>query len=274
MTQDLTPMKRYATSLQQFKYLLKSCRFSETSLNKSSAKSNWYGGEHYTTKGVEHDFILIFQSNEANNNSLALSFDFLGLPLEEQTVKASIKKGNSNDNIIMSEPITLTDFKEKINAFNKLHNDKKHNVDSFTVFNNFSKIFLNQELNMKHEVEQQLQAHKEVVEKVNETFKIPELEQAAKNAQEKLDAAIKHIDITIAKTPEYKKLKELKAEMAKLESAVIIKKNDIRKELNIESLDKEAYETREDLRVAKLYRNMELNKQSTNDSSSSRKFRY
>lgn len=273
MTQDLTPMKRYNTNMQEFKSLLAYHRFVETTLNKSSAKSNWHQGDYTVTKGVESDFILIFQSKEANHNSLALSFDFLGLPLEEQTVRASIKKNDNTNTIIMSEPMTLKDFKTNINAFNNW-SEKNKNVDSFTIFNQFSNLFLGQELDMKKEVNQQLKEKQDIVAKVSETFKIPELEQAAQVAQDKLDAAYKKMEVTIQKTPEYKRLKELKAEMDNLTTIISKKEDTMRKELKTPELAKEAHETGEDLRVAKLYRDIEVKKQSTQNSSFSRKLRY
>jgi hypothetical protein len=116
MTKELTPMKRYAHQLQEFRHYLPS-GFKEVQLNKKAEKYAYAAGESYHDKGVENDFVMIFKT-PFNDISFAFAFSFQDLPLDKQHVFASIKKGKDNSSIQNSMPLTILEFKEKINTFN------------------------------------------------------------------------------------------------------------------------------------------------------------
>jgi hypothetical protein len=120
----MTPMTRLKNNLDTLTMLIEGS-FKEVNLNKSSPKefyTSWCGEvTHNMHRGVESDFIKIFNPINKSSYSMAFIFDYINLPEEDQRIQYTIKNGEpskTNDYIISSEKMTVNEFKEKLNLVN------------------------------------------------------------------------------------------------------------------------------------------------------------
>lgn len=252
MSNDLTPMKRFGTNLKKFKSYL--ANFKTKDFNKSAAKNSYYHSEDYTTKGVANDYVLVFQSTYPNA-SLGLTFQFLNLPVEEQYVLASIKKGLGPNDITYSEKISLPTFKTLINEFNtwaqEVENKTHSNIDQFTIFNKFSDLFLLQTLDMKKEVEAIEAKESIILKEKTEKFNIVELTQTSLKADSDLKAAQAQILKEITNSKENKELERLMLEMHQLKEALTIKTKVLHSSLQLDQLMSDSDKAADALEYAK-----------------------
>ena len=137
----MTPMKKYRFNIDRLREVIKP--FSkEISLNKVDAKSTpWsWDRQSTTTKGVDSDFIMIFQEF-GSEMSFAFTFTYINLESNKQTVAASIKM---DGDITMGAELPLSDFAYKINEL-VIQLESLKNSPNFgfhTAIDEFSKLFL------------------------------------------------------------------------------------------------------------------------------------
>lgn len=239
MSKEITPMRRYSTLVDQMKKNI-APYFNEVGLNKVDPKykgfrgSYWRDDEPSYTKGVDSDFILIFQ-NKGMAISFALSFNYINLPKEMQTVVATVKTKDTAKNIdliVGSKPINLDMFKSKVIEFNKLYEinspgatDQKSSVRN--IAEAFSKIFIDQKLDLKQEVENALEKRQKLEKKVKDNLNYEELYNNHKEAKNILEKAKTSIDSDISLLAEKREidrleslLKDLRVELAQRKSAI------------------------------------------------------
>lgn len=259
MSNDLTPMKRFGTNLKKFKSYL--ANFKTKDFNKSAAKNSYYHSEDYTIKGVANDYVLVFQSTYPNI-SLGLTFQFLNLPVDEQYVLASIKKGIGPNDITYSEKMSLPTFKNLINEFNtwaqQTEDQKRTNIDQFTIFNKFSELFLLQTLDMKKEVKA-IEAKEATITKAkNEKFNIEALTQTSLKADSDLKAAQAQILKEITHSKENKELERLTWEMHLLKEALAVKTQALHAQLKLDQLMSNSDKAADALKYAQYEMNTEI----------------
>lgn len=242
MNQEITPMKRYANQIQELRSNL-GFDFKELTLNKSKSK-NYYGhGENYTNKGVESDFILIFQCPDLENYSFAFSFQFYDLFKDEQYVDISIKKGNKEDSIIQSQRFTLENFKNHLNDFNRwFTQNSKHKVEPSSIFNHFSTTFLNKELDINNEIKIYHKELNSFIDKKTKEFNVDNLLIAHETAQTDLLKTQKYIEKTILNSPEYKSIRKLEDEVNMLNRQLANNRASLEKSLQLQKLINTAHE--------------------------------
>ena len=254
MTKDMTPMKRYSTNMQELRRQLKPF-FNELTLNKSEPKYHYARGESNYSAGVENDFILIF-SEKTKNVSFALSFTYIGLDVTQQTVQASVKNGKSNDDIVSSESMTLDEFKNKLNSFNKWldENNAKHSKATrppLSIIDQFADTFIDKKLDIKKEVEKK---EKEIADFIKEKAKdlnVPHLTEKSLKANHSFDNANTLIKNQIESSSEFKELQAIEKRAKELRKIIDKNQSQLEKSMDIEGLLDKKQDADRNLRQAK-----------------------
>lgn len=236
MTKDITPMKRYTFQMQELNSQLKSF-LSRKTLNKSEPKNYYSNHESLYTKGVQNDFIVIFSEN-LTGVSFALAFNYIGLAVSEQTVKATVKISPYDGGIKSSEEMTLDEFKNKLTFFNKwlAENNVKHcksNDSSLLIIDKFSDIFTNKQLNIKKEVERNQKKLNEIILEKEKDLNILSLAQKLSASKEDLKKANSLILNNIENSPEFKELKKIEKRAAELIGIVNANRNSLEKDMKV-----------------------------------------
>lgn len=238
MSKEMTPMKRLSGGLVQLRDLVSPyCK--ELTLNKAAPAYNPHGGEHGYggySKGVESDFILIFKS-KMNNISFALAFNYIDVPVEKQTVAASIKKGESNDDIVSSTPMSLDVFKERLNQFNKYFRGREDNAELSDVVNKFSEILLEEKIDLGAEIEKADKKLSKIVRDANKKYNVPQLNNNLEMVSSDLENAKSLIRLKISEMPESQEIKELEKKLASLRTIVTKREKKLQKDLQLEKLE-------------------------------------
>lgn len=240
MKKEMTPMKRLSTNMQQLRKHLKPF-FTEISLNKTESKYNYSSMEK--SKGVDSDFLLIFESNENKQLSCAFEFSYFNLDVSQQKVTASIKNGPSNHDIISSMPLSLNDFKLILNEFNrwlelKTLNTKK-NI-SFEIIDCFSDMFLQSKLDIENEIKIKRQELDNFIKINSENLKIPELTLKNNESTQILMKATKLLKNKLEETEEFKELEKVKKRMEFLEHIVEKNKGQFEKDIGLTHIERKA----------------------------------
>lgn len=222
MTKQITPMKRLSNNMSSLRENI-SHLFSETVLNKSSPRSGGAYNNYNYTKGVESDCIQILASNKDNGVSFAVSYSYLDKEPEAHRIEVSVKIGKDNDSIVRSVPLTIEQFKEKINFLNKDLNTLKlagklFDVTEAQVIEKVSTSFLDKKIDLQEEIDKATVILQEFADKTKATFNIPALSTDATLKEKELKKYEAKINKTLQESVEGKRLKELEDELAKLKS--------------------------------------------------------
>lgn len=258
---EITPMKRYKTAIDN---LRSQVRFyaHEFTLNKSESKSipwPFVRGDKYEIKGVEADFIMIFESTENKGFSFALTFTYMNKTQEEQMVCGSVKFGDQYDQTRYGETMNLEKFKESLNALNKkLNNLNNKNYDE--IINVFSEIFLQTTFSLASDIET---ASHEVEQFMNAKKTELSLEQAvevAKVARVQHETATANVNKALKDSDAYKEREALMERLARLDKVIANKKVLLNKQEDVAAKEKEKKKTEELVQKKKFELNMALSK--------------
>lgn len=216
MSKDITPMTRLSVGLKFFKDNV-DLYFKEVNLNKSSPKYNPYPdeGKDSRSKGVENDFITIFKSKYHENLSFAIAYTYMNKPLEEQTVEVSIKQGKDNKNIRNSFPLSLEDFRLKLNQINAEFKNEK--ITTEVILDKVSSIFLEKELDFQKEFAKNAKNLQNFISEESKKLNIDTLETQKQNLENQFNQAKKTVAEEYKELPETKLVEKLKAQLARAE---------------------------------------------------------
>ncbi len=258
---EITPMKRYKTAIDNLRSQV-GFYAHEFTLNKSESKSipwPFVRGDKYETKGVEADFIMIFESTENKGFSFALTFTYMNKTKEEQMVCGSVKFGDQYDQTRYGEAMNLEKFKESLNTLNKKLNNLKHkNYDE--IINAFSEIFLQSTFSLASDIEI---ASREVEKFMNAKKIELALEQAvdlAKVARVQHETATANVNKALQDSDAYKEREALIERLARLDKVIANKKVLLNKQEDVAAKEKEKKKTEADVQTKKFELNMALSK--------------
>lgn len=238
MSKEITPMKRLSVGLNFFKNNI-DLYFKEVNLNKSAPKYNPYPdqGIDSTSKGVENDFITIFKSKYHEHLSFAISYTYIDKPLEEQIVEVSIKQGKDNKKIRNSFPLSLEDFRLKLNKINAQFKDEK--ITTEVILDKVSSIFLDKELDFQKEFSKNAKNLQSFIQAESEKLNINQLEDQKKSLENQYNAAKKQVAEEYAKLPETKLVEQLKAKLARAEKLQRAQYAKLNKKHNVDGINVE-----------------------------------
>lgn len=263
MAKVMTPMTRLNNGLTKLKNSLIPV-FKEYTLNKSSPKSYYEGGwDSKRTKGVETDFISIMQSSKGNiaDVSFAFSFTFLNLPEKEHTVQVSVKRDETNESIITSPHMSVDEFKEKLNEFNRefknceiTSTNPQHQIVKF-VIKTFGVVEPELSLSAK---EGKKKFFDFVEEKTNE-LNIAPLREEVEKAEKKLSKAYKAVEKDIKETGLREKIAQLEEQLKQSYKELENKKEEFSKTHQVTELRYHEKEAKQNLNKmeSKLLREIE-----------------
>lgn len=243
MSKEMTPMKRYSTLMSEMKEIV-APYFNELSLNKVDSKYRSFVSHRYWrtqdepthTKGVESDFILIFQ-NKPFALSFALSFNYIDLPKEMQTVVATVKTKNpksNSDMIVGSAPMSLSVFKQKLLEFNTVYSQKSPGPTSskdslLNIVNTFSTIFIDQKFDLKSSVEKSVNQRNDLEKSLKSELQYDNLLSSKEIAEKDLNKTKRLIQKTIDELDETKEVKRLEELLSRAKVELASKKSTIEK---------------------------------------------
>lgn len=222
---EITPMKRYKTSLDNFRSNLYPLT-NEISLNKSEPKSiPWVfsRGDKTSTKGVENDFVLIFQDKKNEDLSIAFTFTYIDKSVNEQTVAGSFKYGRNDGEIKMGTEMSLEEFKSSINAFNKKIPTIK-NLTFEKIVDEFNNQFVKQEFNFSKELAQADTEIAKFIKNKTKEIQLDKINDLVKESRTIREEAEAKITKKIKSSPEYKEREQLLAKLNKLNQALETKR--------------------------------------------------
>lgn len=250
MSKEMTPMKRLSTGINNFRSHVTPF-FKEVSLNKSAPKYNpnaWSSGYNSYSKGVENDFIMIF-NNPGLEPSFAISFTYLNVPEYEQRVEVSIKKGKNNDSIVSSGEMTVEDFRVKLNQINKAFQEKAYlkNRDETSVLEKVSEIFLSQTYDLKAEIKQATKDIKKLRETKRKEYDIESLENKVVETTNAFDSADKKAKRAINNSAEKALVDSLEKQLSEAKSKLTEKAAEISTKYKLKDLLEEKQEAKTEL---------------------------
>lgn len=241
MNKDMTPMKRLSSGINEFRLHTKDY-FKEVNLNKSAPKYNlqaWVQEKDIYSKGVVSDFLMLFNANIIDQ-SFAIAFTYIGLPVEEHKVEVTIKKGESNKSIVSSGELSIEEFKAKLNKMNKEFQEKSYiNRDEVSILEKVSKIFLNKNYDLKNEIKRVTKDMNHLVEEKRKEYDINNLEIKVVNTISNYDSAEKKANKAIERSNEKKEVEALEILLAEAKKKLNLKTTEIEikyqlKELKLE----------------------------------------
>lgn len=237
----MTPMKRLSSGINEFRLHTKDY-FKEVNLNKSAPKYNlqaWVQEKDIYSKGVVSDFLMLFNANIIDQ-SFAIAFTYIGLPVEEHKVEVTIKKGESNKSIVSSGELSIEEFKAKLNKMNKEFQEKSYiNRDEVSILEKVSKIFLNKNYDLKNEIKRVTKDMNHLVEEKRKEYDINNLEIKVVNTISNYDSAEKKANKAIERSNEKKEVEALEILLAEAKKKLNLKTTEIEikyqlKELKLE----------------------------------------
>jgi hypothetical protein len=218
-----TPMQKLKQHFKNFEDILKSnsIQYKEIGLNKSSASSNYFSDN----LGVVSDFIKIYSFSQRDDEhkyhrtkiiySIGFVFDYIDKPINESTIKISLKPDNAerdlvmfnlnenlyrkaqeeaNESIMSSPEYSIEEFRELIKGFNKelKEHTQLNSVDMIDLFlkkmlkmDNLTDDKLEQS---KKEISQFLKRKEKVISKLEES--IEEKESILKKEKDKISVEL------------------------------------------------------------------------------------
>lgn len=258
---ELTPMKRYKTAIDNLRSQVRG-HAHEFTLNKAESRRIPWAfsrGDKYETKGVECDFIMIFESLENKGFSFALTFTYMDKTQEEQLVCGSVKFGDELDQTRYGEPMPLEKFKESLNALNKkLTMIENKSYDE--IINVFSEVFLQTTFSLAADIEKASEEIKQFVAAKTAELDIKEAEDVAKITRESHSTATANVDAALKASEAYKEREELLERLARLDKVLTNKKVLLNKKEEVSIKEKAKKKADETLQSKKLDLSMQLNK--------------
>lgn len=250
MTTQMTPMKRFSSAINTFRGNVNSY-FKEVNLNKSAPKYDptaWRDDKNSYSKGVENDFIMIFNC-KGIEPSFAISFTYIGLPPEEHKVEVSIKKGKDNKSIVTTGEMSLEDFRIKLNEMNKLFNDKAFikTKNETTILEKISEVFLKEKYDLTGEIKKATKDIKKLRESKREEYKIDELEENVVLTTKSFDSADKKFKKALANCEEHLEIEKLELLLKQAKENLKTKTATLKTKYKIEELSKEMNKAKKDL---------------------------
>lgn len=264
MSTEITPMKRLSTGINQFRNQVKSY-FNEVNLNKSAPKYNphaWRDGDSSYSKGVENDFIMIF-SARGIEPSFAISFTYINLPVEQQKVEVTIKKGKDNKSIVTSGEMTLEDFRLKLNEINKAFQEKSYlkNRDETSILEKVSEVFLSQTYDLKGEIKQATKDIKKLRETKRKEYNIENLESNVIETTNAYDSAEKKAKRAITNSAEKEVVVNLEKQLLEAKNKLAEKVEQIENKYQLKELNEEKLKAKTELVQATNQMNKEVDAQ-------------
>lgn len=240
----ITPMKRFRNSLNKFSEICQPY-FKNVNLNKSSSKYNPI--EYSYSKGVESEFISIFKSN-LTDLSFAFSFTYMNLETEKQLVEVS-HKILDNDSIITTKPLSLEEFKNKLNLLNK-ELLTKNKITEKDIWNSFTSIFELTSVNIKKDIINIQEKLQQKIEDKKTDLNLESLEKNYNNTKILYQDGLQLLETEINNSSELKIIKNLEKKLRIAQKSLENKKSNLYKSLNIPSLDNNYREARTKLNTA------------------------
>lgn len=258
---EITPMKRYKTAIDNLRSQVGDYAH-EFTLNKSeSRRIPWpfIRGDKYETKGVEADFIMIFESTENKGFSFALTFTYMDKGQEEQMVCGSVKFGDEYDQTRYGETMNLEKFKASLNALNKKLVAISHkNYDE--IINVFSEVFLQSTFSLTNDIEKASAEISEFMGAKKTELALEQAEDLAKVARVQHLTATGNVDKSLKESDAYKEREALMERLARLDKVIANKKVLLNKQEDVTAKEKEKKKTEEAVQTKKLELNMALSK--------------
>ena len=261
MSLEITPMKRLSSGINEFRNHVKNF-FKETDLNKSAPKYNpyaWRDDSKNYSKGVSNDFIMIFNC-KGIEPSFAISFTYIGLPLEKQRVSISIKKSKDNSTIVNSSELSIDEFKLKLNQINKDLNDKNNvkNRDEISILEKVSEIFLSETYDLKKEIKTATKNINKLKEDKRKEYDIENLEANVVNTTNLYDSAEKKVKKLINACPEKAEILRLELLLNEAKNIFNIKSLKIEEKYNLKQLESDKIKAKKDLQKSSNEMNLEI----------------
>lgn len=258
---ELTPMKRYKTAIDKLR-LQVSDHAHEFTLNKAQSRSiPWVfaRSDKYETKGVEADFIMIFESLENKGFSFALTFTYMDKAPEEQLVCGSVKFGDEVNQTRYGEPMTLEKFKEALNTLNKkLSFIDNKNYDE--IINVFSEVFLQTTFSLADDIEKSRAEIQTFVAEKTAELDINLAEDVAKSTRDSYARATANVNAALQDSEAFKEREILLERLARLDKVLTNKKVLLNKQEDVSLKEKAKKKAEETLNSKKLDLSMQLNK--------------
>lgn len=261
MSKDMTPMKRLSTGINNFRSHVTPF-FREVSLNKSAPKYNphaWRDGENSYSKGIENDFIMIFNHHRLEP-SFAISFTYINLSESDQKVEVSIKKGKDNKSIVSSGEMSIEEFRVKLNEINKAFQEKSYlkNRDETSVLEKISEIFLSQTYDLKAEIKQATKDIKKLRESKRKEYDIENLEIKVVETTNAFDSAEKKAKRAISNSPEKAMIEDLEKQLIEAKSKLVEKSAQVSTKYKLKELLDDKQEAKTELVKATSHMNKEI----------------
>jgi len=250
MTTQMTPMKRFSSAINTFRGNVNSY-FKEVNLNKSAPKYDptaWRDDKNSYSKGVENDFIMIFNC-KGIEPSFAISFTYIGLPPEQHKVEVSIKKGKDNKSIVTSGEMSLEDFRIKLNEMNKLFNDKAFikTKSETSILEKVSEVFLKEKYDLTGEIKKATKDIKKLRESKRVEYKIDELEENVILTTKGFESADKKFKKAITTSEESLEVERLEELLKQAKENLKNKTATLKTKYKIEELSKDMNKAKKDL---------------------------
>lgn len=258
---DLTPMKRYKTAIDTLRSQV-SGYSREVTLNKSESKRIPWAfsrGDKYETKGVECDFIMIFESLQNKGFSFALTFTYIDKTQTEQMVRGSVKFGDEIDQTRYGEDMSLENFKESLNTLNKNLDSLKHK-DYDEIINVFSEVFLKKTFSLIDDIEKASVEVKQFIANQNAELDLVQAEEILKLANEMHSKAISNVDKALKESEAFKEREILLERIARLDKVLTNKKVMLNKQEDVALKTKAKKKAEETVQDKKFTLTMQLNK--------------
>lgn len=257
----LTPMKRYKAAIDNLRMQVSDYSH-EFTLNKAQSRSiPWVfaRSDKYETKGVEADFIMIFESLENKGFSFALTFTYMDKAPEEQLVCGSVKFGDEVDQTRYGEPMTLEKFKEALNTLNKkLSFIDNKNYDE--IINVFSEEFLQTTFSLADDIEKSRAEIQTFVAEKTAELDINLAEDVAKLTRDSYARATANVNAALQDSEAFKEREILLERLARLDKVLTNKKVLLNKQEDVSLKEKAKKKAEETLNSKKLDLSMQLNK--------------
>lgn len=275
MTNTMTPMKRLNFNIKTLKQNVENV-FKDFTLNKSAPKLYFeWGGEQIETKGVQSDFVNVFKSL-ANNMSFAISYSYIDLPVEEHKISVSIKTTDNNNDIQNSLPMSIEEFKAKINYLNKDLIENTNNVNTMYVLQKVSSIFLNEDLNLFVGVQKVEQELKDYIQQKREDYSIEALEKSKKSIDTTLLNVKQVIKEELANSVEQKRINTIMKELEKLTQTQKNKSRELEEQYQLHTWAGKSYENEKKLKENKILLEQDIKNyiQNRKEQSQNKKVKY
>lgn len=235
----LTPMKRYKTAIDNLRSQVSGYTH-ELTLNKAESKSIPWAfsrGDRYSTKGVECDFIMIFESLETKGLSFALTFTYMDKEQEDQLVRGSVKFGDDDHQVTYGEEMNLEKFKLSLNKLNKQLNELEFHKNFDEIIDAFSVEFLKKPFSIAAAVETAEQEINLFTNKKRAELELDVAEQTYQEAERISQQAKEAVNKALEATDAYQEREKLLARIARLDKIITNKKVLLEKDEDVKIKD-------------------------------------